>query len=95
MERESGVGRLTQFGRRLRSTNPWVIDAFLATAFIVLVFVGHFGDTGNETVDYRDPDLLSVIACLAASVPYFFRRRSPLAVLLLSEIGTVTLTVGE
>jgi signal transduction histidine kinase len=46
-------------------------------------------------VAYRDPDLLSVLACLAASVPYYFRRHAPLAVLLLSEIGTVVLTVGE
>ena len=79
----------------MRSTDPWVIDAVLATVFVALVFVGHFGDTGSAGFQYRDPDVLSVVACLAASVPYYFRRHAPLAVLLISEVGTVVLTVGE
>jgi len=89
------VDRLTQFGRRLQSTNLWVIDGVLATAFLALVLVGHFATSGRAGVDYHDPDVLSVLACLAAAVPYYFRRHAPLAVLLISEIGVVVLTVGD
>jgi signal transduction histidine kinase len=87
--------RLTELGSRLRRTNPWVIDSLLATAFLVLVLVGHFTATGNVRVEYRDADVLSVLLTIGVAVPYYFRRRAPLAVLLISELCVVVLTVRD
>jgi signal transduction histidine kinase len=87
--------RLTQLGGRVRRMNLWLLDALLATAFLVLVMVGHFAATGNEGVVYRDPDAFSVVVSLAAAVPYYFRRHAPLAVLLISETAVVLLTVRD
>jgi signal transduction histidine kinase len=66
----------------------------LASAFLVLVVVGHLA-AGNEGVVYRDPDALSVLLSVGAAVPYYFRRHAPLAVLLISEFCVVILTVRE
>src|SRR5262249_28401370 len=83
--------RLSQrFGSRLRRTNPWVIDALLATAFLVVVLVGHFA-ANDAGVDYHDPDLWSVLLTIGVAVPYVFRRHAPLAVLLTSEAAVVLL----
>lgn len=87
--------RLTQLGARLRDTNPWVIDALLATLFLVLVLIGHFAASGNARVHYRDADAFSVTLTTCVAVPYYFRRRAPLAVLLISEVCVVLLTVRE
>ena len=87
--------RLAQLGSRVRGMNLWVIDALLASAFVVLVLVGHLAATGTAGVDYRDADALSVLLSLGVSVPYYFRRHAPLAVLLVSEACVVVLTVRE
>jgi len=87
--------RLTQLGSRVRGMNLWLLDALLATAFLVLVMVGHFAATGTAGVTYRDPDALSVLLSLGVAVPYYFRRHAPLAVLLISEVSVVVLTVRE
>ena len=66
----------------------WTLDALLATAFLVLVLIGHLAATGNPGVEYRDADALSVLLSLAVAVPYYFRRHAPLAVLLISEAAS-------
>ena len=88
-------GRLTHFGSRLRQINPWVLDALLATVFLVLVVVGHFTASNNVKVEYRDADVLSVLLTIGVAVPYYFRRHAPLIVLLVSEFCVVVLTVRE
>jgi signal transduction histidine kinase len=95
VERPPVSVRLTELGSRLRRTNPWVIDALLATAFLVLVLVGHFAATGTARVEYRDADVLSVLLTIGVAAPYYFRRHAPLAVLLISELGVVVLTVRD
>jgi signal transduction histidine kinase len=87
--------RLTQLGGRLRRTNTWVLDALLATGFLVLVLVGHVAGGGDLRADYRDTDVLSVLLTISVAVPYYFRRHAPLAVLLISEVGVVALTVRD
>jgi signal transduction histidine kinase len=94
VERTPTTPRLTQLGRRLRRTNPWVLDAALATAFLALVVIAHFIAT-NGPVHYRDPDVLSVLLSIMVAVPYYFRRKAPLAVLLISEFAVVVLTVRD
>jgi signal transduction histidine kinase len=95
VERPPMSVRLTHLGSRVRRMNLWVLDALLATAFLVLVLVGHFTASGDAGVDYRDPDAFSVVLSLAAAVPYYFRRHAPLAVLLISETAVVVLTVRD
>jgi signal transduction histidine kinase len=75
--------------------NPWVLDALLGSLFLPLVLIGHFVASGDAGAHYRDPDVLSVLLSLAVAVPYYFRRRNPLAVLLISEIAVVILTARE
>jgi DNA-binding CsgD family transcriptional regulator len=79
---------------RLRATNPWLIDSLLATAFLVIVLVAHFG-AENPSARYHDPNLLSVLLTIGVAVPYYFRRHAPVAVLLISEACVVGLTVGD
>jgi signal transduction histidine kinase len=87
--------RPSQLGTRLRQANPWVIDALLATAFLGLVLVGHFAASGDAGAHYRDADALSVSLTVCVALPYYFRRRAPLPVLLVSELCVVILTVRE
>jgi signal transduction histidine kinase len=87
--------RPSQLGTRLRQANPWVIDALLASVFLVLVLVGHFAAGGDGGTQYRDADALSVLLTVFVALPYYFRRRSPLPVLLISEVCVVALTVRE
>jgi signal transduction histidine kinase len=70
-----------------------VIDALLATFFVVLCLVAHFtASTAND--HYTDPSAWSVFLTLGATVPYYFRSRAPLTVLLVSTPCVVALTVG-
>jgi signal transduction histidine kinase len=71
-----------------------VIDSLLATAFLVIVLVGHLVTTDN-TVKYHDANTVSVLLTIGVAVPYYFRRHAPLAVLLISEVCVVALTVGD
>src|SRR3954452_17140975 len=80
--------RTSRLGARLRSIDPWLIDGVLAVIFVVVAIVGHFS-TDDSGFDYRDPDVLSVGLTLIAAAVYLFRRRAPLAVLVVSEICVV------
>jgi signal transduction histidine kinase len=86
--------RLGDLGRRLRATNPWVIDALSASFFVVLCLIALFTATDGG-VDYRDNNVWSVLLTLGASVPYYFRRRFPLIVLLISALCVIALTAGD
>jgi signal transduction histidine kinase len=79
---------------RVTGVNPSVYDAILATAFVVFSLIALLAAEAKN-FDYRDPDALGVIATLGATVPYYWRRRSPLIVLLVSDISVVTLAVGS
>ncbi|MDT5328539.1 MAG: hypothetical protein QOF25_5691, partial [Mycobacterium sp.] len=79
----------------MRRADPWMLDAILATAFVVLALIGHLASTGGAGVHYRDTDALSVLMTLTVALPYYVRRRAPLAVLLISEIAVVVLTARE
>ena len=95
MEEEPRPGLPTRVARRVRAADPRVVDALLATAFLAIVVVGHFTAGEPPDVDFRDANAYSVFLSVMAAAPYYFRRRSPLAVLLVSELAVVLLTVGE
>src|SRR5215475_880299 len=89
-----GVPLTQRLSLRLRATNPWVIDSLLATAFLVIVVVSHLART-DSGVKYHDANLVSVLLAIGVALPYYFRRHAPLAVLLISEVCLVALTVGN
>ncbi len=63
-----------------------VLDAFWATLFAVIGVVGLYAD---KQYDFREADPFAVIVVLAGTVPYTWRRRAPLPVLVISATATV------
>jgi signal transduction histidine kinase len=81
--------RLQAFGERLRARNPWVVDGTMAAVF---VFVGLIttASRGQISKDVYEPqDAFGVFLVLMATVPFVFRRRAPLTVLLVSTTAVV------
>ena len=89
-----GVPLTQRVGLRLRATNPWVVDAIMATAFLVIALIAHFGSE-KPSATYHDPNALSVLLTIGVAVPYYFRRHAPVPVLLISEACVVALTAGK
>jgi signal transduction histidine kinase len=94
VQQSPAAARLTEMRHRMRRMNPWVIDALLATFFVVLCVAAHLtvSDSGTH---YHDTSAWSLFLTLGATVPYYFRRHAPLAVLLVSAVFVVLLTVGD
>jgi signal transduction histidine kinase len=86
--------RLSRLTRWFREINPWLIDACIGTAFVVFGFVGLFEPTSAQ-FHYGDPDAFAVVLALLCAVPYFFRRRAPFAVLLISTTALVVLSTRD
>ena len=89
-----GVPLTQRLSLRLRAANPWVIDSLLATAFLIIVLVGHLV-VADTAVKYHDANVVSVLLAIGVAVPYYFRRHAPLAVLLISAACLVALAVGD
>jgi len=85
---------LTRVGAWFRDVNPWVLDAFIGTAFTVFGLIGLFQPTAPK-FDFRDPNAFAVLLALGCSVPFYFRRRAPFAVLLISTTCLVVLSCLE
>jgi signal transduction histidine kinase len=81
---------LDRLVRWFRDVNPWVIDAFLGTAFTVFGLIGLFGPR-DAKFDWRDPDAFAVLLSLGCSLPFYFRRRAPFATLLVCTGSLVVL----
>ncbi len=88
---ESGT-RASQLFQRFRDLNPWVLDAGIGTAFTVVGLVGLL-TTNSTTIDYHPVDALGVVLALGCSLPYFVRRRAPVAVLLTSAASLCALAI--
>jgi signal transduction histidine kinase len=78
---------------RARSVNPQWIDLAIGAAFTVLSIVGLYGDDGVGTT-YNEPGAWAVFLALACSVPYFFRRRAPGPVLIVTATALTALALG-
>jgi signal transduction histidine kinase len=76
--------------QRLVGARPWVVDAALATGMVVAGLVTAARDDGSAGV-FRDRDALGVALVLASTVPYYLRRRFPLAVLTVATSALVLL----
>ena len=84
---------LTELQQRLGRAPPWAIDAVLGTLILVagLLTTGG-GDTDSDVV-YRERDGVALVLILAATLPYYVRRRAPLAVYLVTMTAVVVLMV--
>jgi signal transduction histidine kinase len=82
--------RLTRLGQRIRDTDPWIIDGFLGTAFVIVGVIAFYAGGGGNS-HLRDPDVGGLLLTLAVAVPYYFRRHAPLIVLAVSVVPLVAL----
>lgn len=83
-----------RFGTWFRNLDPWVLDAVLGTVFTVVGLVGLLAASDPEG-EFADPDALGVVLSLGVTAPLFFRRRAPLATLLVSTVALVLLATLE
>ena len=86
--------RFERFAAWFRDVNPWVLDAVLGTVFTVAGLASLFS-SGDPKVDYADPDALGVVLALGCSLPFYFRRRAPLATTLIATVSLVLLSTLE
>jgi signal transduction histidine kinase len=78
------MGRLASELREATRRYPWVLDAALATVLLIAAVIGLSGDVG--ATETRHADALGYVIAVAGIVPYYFRRRAPLAVLLVAAV---------
>ncbi len=77
-----------------RELNPWALDAVIGTVFTILGLLSLRATADPHNV-YRSPDALGVVLALGVSLPFYVRRRFPLAVLLTTTTSLVLLaTIG-
>jgi signal transduction histidine kinase len=79
---------LQRRGEQARTLDLWVLDALLATALTIAALVSVWnGPPAGSDVVTEPRDTLSVALVLLITVPYYFRRHAPLAVLVVSTVG--------
>ena len=71
--------------------HPALVDAAWGTAFVIASFVSVAGDHTADG-DSLTGDPLGVLLVLVATVPYFFRRKSPVAVFAISTAAVVAIS---
>jgi signal transduction histidine kinase len=71
-------------------TPIWVLDAVLGTAVLLAALLTTLGATEPG---YRDVDRLAVALVLAASLPFYLRRRAPLPVFLVASLAVGILLI--
>jgi signal transduction histidine kinase len=70
--------------QRLQRVPAWVVDAAIGTVIVV----GGVLSTGGDSVSaYKDRDALAWVLILAATLPYYARRRAPFTVFVGSAIA--------
>lgn len=80
--------------KALDEAKPWVFDSILASFFVVLGLAGHWS-APNETSELHDANAWSTVLTLWAAVPFYWRRRAPLAVYSIAVMPVVILTLGN
>ena len=91
---DQSAPRLVRFQLWLRAVDTRIIDALIGGAFTLFGLTGLLLESDPHHF-YRDPNALAVFLALACSVPYFFRRRAPLAVLVVTVTALVILSVMQ
>ena len=84
----------TRITRWFRELNPWALDAVIGTVFTILGLL-NLRATNDPHHVLRSADALGVVLALGVSLPFYVRRRFPLAVLVTTTAFLVALaTVG-
>ncbi len=86
---------MTALLSRLRATverYPSVVDGVLASALLVGAAIGLTHDVGSEL---RQPDGVAYALTIAGLLPFYLRRRAPLAVLLVASIPVTVLLATD
>ena len=86
--------RLARFAQRVRAIDPRPLDAIIGTAFTVVGLIGMTTTTDSKGI-FRSTDALGIALSLGCSLPYYFRRRAPVTVLIVSTISLVLLATLE
>jgi signal transduction histidine kinase len=76
-----------------KSLSPWVLDAVMATFFVIFGFVGATTAPPSDDRIYEALDWRAYLLILAITLPYYFRRRFPLSVFVISAIGIVVYSI--
>jgi signal transduction histidine kinase len=84
------IGRASRW---LRDLNPWALDAVLGSVFTVIGVITVFSD--NQPEMFRAGDARAVVLSLTCTLPFFVRRRYPVAHTLIVSIGLVLLSTAE
>src|SRR4051812_1445837 len=90
MELRTGVRAWWQ---RSVAPRPWLLDGLIGSAFVIAGLISQWGGQPNAAIDSKPSDAISLVLVLMTAVPYFFRRRAPLAVLGVST-ASLALLVG-
>jgi signal transduction histidine kinase len=78
--------------QRLQRVPGWMIDAAVGT---VIVLGGVLTTGGDDVTIYKDRDALAWALILAGTVPYYFRRRAPFTVFVVTAAAISTLMLLE
>jgi signal transduction histidine kinase len=83
------VERVKQAQARLRALPLWVLDSALATLFVIAGFLTVNSPMASD-IEYEPIDWRAYLLMLAVTLPYFLRRRYPLAVFVVSAVALVS-----
>ncbi len=83
---------LHRAARQFSGLNPWVVDGVTAAAFVIIGLISTSGRGQVPKADYQPMDALGVALVLGATLPFAFRRRAPLVVLLVTSTAVVVLS---
>jgi signal transduction histidine kinase len=83
------VERAKQAQAWLRGLPVWVLDSALATMFVIAGFLTVNSPMSSD-IEYEPIDWRAYLLMLAVTLPYFLRRRYPLAVFVVSAVALVS-----
>jgi signal transduction histidine kinase len=86
-------GVATRAGRGFKSTSPWVIDGVLGSAITIAGLASTTAPDPDRL--YRDVDAVAFALILASALPYFFRRRAPFAVFVVTATAVTALMLRQ
>jgi signal transduction histidine kinase len=77
--------------QRLERAPSWTIDAVLGTLIVVGGLLTTAGKATDSGVILRNRDAVAFVLILAATLPYYLRRRAPVAVLVVTATSVAVL----
>jgi signal transduction histidine kinase len=84
--------RFGDFGRRLRRIDPRILDAALTVALLAVAVPSMWARDGGNNFRFNEPGPVAVLLAVASVVPLYFRRRAPLASLVVATIPVLFIT---